>query len=50
MSHTGPIPLPRKYFGFDGAVEAASGTAGLHADTAHALSTITEPTKAETRR
>ena len=50
MNHTDTIPLPRKHFGFDGAVEAVSATAGLHAGPPHALLTITEPTKVETTR
>ena len=50
MSRTDTIPLPRKHFGFDGAVDLVSTTAGLHADTTPALLAITEPTKAETTR
>lgn len=50
MSGTDTMPLPRKHFSFDGAVVLVYVAAGLHADTAHALLTITEPTKAETTR
>lgn len=37
-----------EHFGFHGAVDLVFTTAGLHADTLHALLTLTEPTKAET--
>ena len=50
MSRTETIPLPRKHFGFAGAVDLVSTAAGLHADTPHALLATTEPTKAETTR
>jgi hypothetical protein len=39
-----------EHFGFDGAVDLLFATAGLHADTLHALLAPTEPTKAETTR
>jgi hypothetical protein len=39
-----------EHFGFDGAVDLLFATAGLHADTLHALLAPTEPTKAETPR